>query len=77
MKDVIKQEILAILGIAGPSSGIIISLSEVEAWLRITSLLIGIVIGCFSIRSLYLSNKRKSLKLQEDTAKISQSKEPD
>jgi len=64
------RNILAIgfLGTATPTTGIYISLlPQVEAWLRITSLLVGILVGLASLALLVMKFKRRYLSKDEDT----------
>jgi len=48
-----------LLGVGGPTTGYVISISHAEDWLRIFSLLIGIFVGCLSAVSIGLSIHRK------------------
>ncbi len=58
MKNTIQK---CIIGVIGPTMGYTISLSTVEVWLRILSLLVGILVGCLSAVSIGLSIRRKWL----------------
>jgi len=44
--------IRGIIGIAGPIGGWTVSVQNVEAWMRVTSLAVGIVVGLLSIISI-------------------------
>jgi len=56
MKDIISK---GILGVAAPTIGVTISMSTVELWLRIFSLLVGLLVGILSAVSIGLSIRRK------------------
>jgi len=45
------------IGTGAPATALLISFSEVEAWLRIASLLIGICIGAVSLYKMLKSKK--------------------
>lgn len=56
MRDTIHK---GIIGVIAPTTGYAISVSTVEIWLRIGSLVIGIIVGILSGVSIWLSIRRK------------------
>jgi hypothetical protein len=48
------------LGTGAPLLGVVVSLSQVEAWLRITSLVIGCAVGIASFISIVRKRKKKN-----------------
>ena len=64
MKKEIKE---LIFGVAGTGGGIAVSLSTAEAWLRVASLAVGILVGVLSAISISLSIRRKWKKQKEET----------
>jgi len=48
----------ALVGTSAPAAAVLISFSEVEAWLRILSLLLGICIGAVSLYKMLKPKKR-------------------
>ena len=56
MRDTIHK---LIVGVAGPTAGCAISISTVETWLRVLSLVVGITVGVLSAISIALSIQRK------------------
>ena len=65
MKDILNK---LFLGVAAPGAGYLASLSTMEVWLRVLSLVVGIAVGiaslvsiCFSIRKKYKNWKLEKL----------------
>lgn len=56
MKETIQK---GILGVVAPTAGYAVSVSAVEAWLRIGSLAVGIAVGVLSAVSISLTIRRK------------------
>ena len=48
----------AFIGTSAPAAAVLISFSELEAWLRILSLILGICIGSVSLYKMLKSKKR-------------------
>lgn len=63
MKEAITQGTVGVMAVGG---GITASLSQIEPWLRLFSLLVGIFIGGLSAYSILLTIQRKRQKLKEE-----------
>ena len=65
MRDIISK---GFLGTISPTIGVYIScLPEIEAWLRIVSLLVGIGVGCLSFVLLWMKLKRRYMTDDDST----------
>lgn len=74
MKDTFHK---LIIGVVGPTTGYVISISVVEQWLRLLSLVIGCVVGlasfisiCLSIRRKYRNWRKESSEYEEEETTI-------
>ncbi len=76
MKEIIEIKIKAALGLLGVGTGVAISLSTLEIWLRIGSLLLGMCVGALSAYSIWLTIERKRLDLKLRQKKLEMA-EPD
>jgi hypothetical protein len=63
MKNTIQK---GILGVLAPSAGYAVSVSNVEAWLRVGSLAVGIIVGVLSAVSISLTIRRKLRQRREE-----------
>lgn len=75
MKDTVHK---LIIGVTGPGVGYVVSISTMEIWLRVLSLVIGIAVGiaslisiCFSIRRKYKNYRSESrIEKEEQTTTL-------
>jgi len=66
MKDTVHK---CVIGVLGPATGYAVSISTMETWLRILSLVIGSAVGVASLISIGFSIRRKYNNWRNETKK--------